>query len=159
MTETQIQLWTDETNMEFAIFVENSHYVVRTNQQGNYTRMVDESPYVDQYSYDWKCTLSQWISYHFGNQLQVLPYNLDKSVIHLFEVSDTEEEEEEKNGLRIKTASLRDTFSKSRPEPKLNPKLLKCHFCNLKYYMDEELREHVKFWHTVISDQVNCTLP
>jgi hypothetical protein len=159
MTETQIQLWAYETNMEFAIFVENSHYVVRTNQQGNYTRMVDESPYVDQYSYDWKCTLSQWVSYHFGNQLQVLPYNLDRSVIHLFEVSDIEEEEEEKNGIRIKTASLRDTFSKSRPEPKLNPKLLKCHFCNLQYYMDEELREHEKFWHTVVSDQVNCTLP
>jgi hypothetical protein len=25
--------------------------------------------------------------------------------------------------------------------------------------MDEELREHEKFWHTVVSDQVNCTLP
>ena len=72
--------------------------------------MVDESPYVDGYSNDWKCTLSQWISYQFGNQLQVLPYNLDKSIIHLFEVSATEENEEEKTGIRIKKASLPDRF-------------------------------------------------
>lgn len=143
MTENQIQLWTDETNMEFAIFVENSHYVVRTNQQGKYTRMVDESPYLNGYGYDWKYTLSQWVSYYFGNQPQSLPCSLDKSVLHLFQVSNSDANEEESSRTGIKTARICDTFSKSAPEPRL----LKCHFCNLNYYMDEELKEHEKFWH------------
>lgn len=146
--ENQIQLWTDETNTEFAIFLENSHYLIRTNQVGKYTRMVDESPYVDGYSYDWKYTLSQWVSYHFGNHLQLLSHNLDLSHNQPLQASETKEKEKEKTGIRIKITRIYNIFRRLRPEPKLKPKLLKCHFCNLKYYMDEELKEHEKFWHS-----------
>ncbi len=43
MSEPRIQLWTDNTNSEFAIFL-NSKQVVRTGQDVKYTKMIDESP-------------------------------------------------------------------------------------------------------------------
>lgn len=70
MTEPSMQLWTDDTNNEFAIFL-NSKYVIRTNQSANYTKVIDESPCMEGYTYDWKHTLSHWVNYHFGNQVTV----------------------------------------------------------------------------------------
>ena len=67
MTEPSMQLWTDDTNNEFAIF-QNSKYAIRTNQSTNYTKVIDESPCMQGYTYDWKHTLSHWVNYHFGNQ-------------------------------------------------------------------------------------------
>ena len=70
MTEPSMQLWTDDTSNEFAIFL-NSKYVIRTNQSANYTKVIDESPCIQGYTYDWKHTLSHWVNYHFGNQVTV----------------------------------------------------------------------------------------
>ena len=30
----------------------------------------------------------------------------------------------------------------------LKPKGLKCHFCNLKYCLDDERKQHEEFWHS-----------
>jgi hypothetical protein len=70
MTEPSMQLWTDHTNNEFAILL-NSKYVIRTSQNANYTKMIDESPCMQGYTYDWKHTLSHWVNYHYGNQVVV----------------------------------------------------------------------------------------
>jgi hypothetical protein len=70
MTEPSMQLWADDTNNELAIFL-SSKYVIRTNQSANYTKVIDESPCMEGYTYDWKHTLSHWVNYHFGNQVTV----------------------------------------------------------------------------------------
>ena len=37
---------------------------------------------------------------------------------------------------------------KNKPPPKPG---LKCHFCNLKYCLEEERKQHEEFWHTIKS--------
>jgi hypothetical protein len=71
MVESRIQLWTDETQAEFAILLKNSHYVIKTNEKTEFTKMIDESALMQGYNYDWKYTLAQWVNYHFGNQALV----------------------------------------------------------------------------------------
>jgi hypothetical protein len=38
----------------------------------------------------------------------------------------------------------RDIKVKNKPSPKPG---LKCHFCNLKYCLEEERKQHEEFWH------------
>ena len=71
MVKSMIQLWTDETQAEFAILLKNSHYVIKTNEKTEFTKMIDESAFMQGYNYDWKYTLAQWVNYHFGNQVLV----------------------------------------------------------------------------------------
>ena len=135
MIQDQIQLWTDETNTEFAIFLQNSHYLIRTNQIGKYTRMVDESPYMDVYTNDWKYTLSQWVSYRFGNHLrQNLHLSQNQSPQATDKDTKKKEEKKEKTGNTMRFTWIYNIFSGLKPQPELEPKLLKCQFCNLIYY-------------------------
>lgn len=71
MVESRIQLWTDETQAEFAILLKNSHYVIKTNEKTEFTNMIDESALMQGYNYDWRYTLAQWVNYLFGNQVLV----------------------------------------------------------------------------------------
>jgi hypothetical protein len=108
MTEPSMQLWADDTNNELAIFL-SSKYVIRTNQSANYTKVIDESPCMEGYTYDWKHTLSHWVNYHFGNQVTV----------------------------NFANASTVD-----------NPKSEFVDVQILKYFLEEERRDHEKFWHS-----------
>ena len=49
MVESRIQLWTDETQAEFAILLKNSHYVIKTNEKTEFTKMIDESALMQGY--------------------------------------------------------------------------------------------------------------
>jgi hypothetical protein len=155
MAEPQIQLWTDDSSSEFAIFL-NSNYVIRTNQEVNYTKMVDESVCLQGFNYDWKHTLSQWVSYIFGNQLS-LPENVDISSSQQVSKYGTKVESKLE---RIKIPAQRTLHKKSSKRPILKPKqkskakLLKCNFCNLRFCIIEERDEHEKFWH---SDKITPT--
>ena len=44
--------------------------MVRTSQDAIYTKMIDESPCMQGYTYDWKHTLTHWVNFHYGNQVQ-----------------------------------------------------------------------------------------
>jgi hypothetical protein len=145
MSEPPIQLWTDDSNSEFAIF-SNSNYMIRTNANVNYTKLVDESVCMQGYNYDWKHTLSQWVNFHFGNQLN-LPDNLDVS--NFQRVSSGVQEKRKTERVRIpRPHNLhRETERISKLERKSKPKLLKCTFCNLKFCINEERDDHEKFWH------------
>lgn len=149
MAEPRIQLWTDDTNSEFAIYL-SSDFVIRTNQKIKYTKMIDESVCMQGYDYDWKHTLTQWVTFLFGNNLQISPEK--------FEISDSRQvlidsnKTGKKNIRKIKfpkSAILMKSTEKLEvsSRPALKPELLKCTFCNLKYYIDEERIEHEKFWH------------
>ena len=145
MSEPRIQLWTDDSSSEFAIFL-NSNYMIRTNQEVKYTKIIDESVCLQGFSYDWKHTLSQWVTYLFGNQF-TLPENLDISNFQ----QPAESDQNKNNFKHIRPHDLLRSSSKklaSKTKPKLKPKLLKCNFCNLKFCIDEERSEHEKFWHS-----------
>ena len=154
MAEPRIQLWTDDSNIEFAIFL-NSDYVIRTNQKIKYTKMIDESVCMQGYDYDWKHTLTQWVTFLFGNKLQISPEMFDISISRQ-ELMDSNKTKKKIIG-KIKHPR-HALLKKSRTKPEigtrstLKPKLLKCNFCNLKYYIDEERIEHEKFWH---ADKIN----
>lgn len=64
------KLWTDDANAEFAIFL-NSKFVIKTNQNANYSKIIDESPCMQGYTYDWKHTLTHWVNFHYGNEVSV----------------------------------------------------------------------------------------
>jgi hypothetical protein len=156
MTEPSMQLWTDDTSNEFAIFL-NSKYVIRTNQSANYTKVIDESPCMQGYTYDWKHTLSHWVNYHFGNQVTVNIANactVDNSKTEFLDVQ-TLKGPDTKLKAEAKVRRLHLTYfdhpkNKSESKAKIKPKTetLKCHYCNSKYFLDEERKEHEKFWHS-----------
>lgn len=147
MSEPRIQLWTDDSNTEFAIFL-NSNYMIRTTPKVKYTKLIDESICLQGYNYDWKHTLSQWVNYLFGNQL-TLPHEMDisNSQQRLIDGTRIEPKLEHKT---LKPYTLLTSSNKkliSKPKPKLKPKLIKCNFCKLKFCIDVERNEHEKFWH------------
>jgi hypothetical protein len=98
------------------------------------------------YNYDWKHTLSQWVNFHFGNQLN-LPDNLDVS--NFQGVNNGVQEKIKTKRIQIPRPHnvLRETEKKIKMERKSRPKLVKCTFCNLKFCINEERDEHEKFWH------------
>jgi hypothetical protein len=74
-----LQLWTNADRTEYAIYVEksksdktsgsgnnnNNKLIVQTNNDGNikYSRLLDESDYLEDLEYDWKYTLEHWIGF------------------------------------------------------------------------------------------------
>jgi hypothetical protein len=91
MFKPRIQLWTDDSSSEFAIFI-NSNCTIRTNQEVKYTKIVDESVCLQGFSYDWKHTLSQLVTYLFGNQI-ALPDKLGISILQQVAVTDQNKNE------------------------------------------------------------------
>ena len=151
MAEPRIQLWTDDSNSEFAIFL-NSDYMIRTNQKAKYTKVIDESICMQGYDYDWKHTLSQWVTFLFGNQFP-LPDNLDISNSKQ-QPADSDQTKNKFKRIRVPRphnllrSSKRKLISKPKPNATLRTKLIKCNYCNLKFCIDEERNEHEKFWHS-----------
>jgi hypothetical protein len=146
MSEPRIQLWTDDANAEFAIF-SNSKFVIKTNQNANYSKIIDESPFMQGYRYDWKHTLMHWVNYHYGNGVfvnltDVSPVDTQDSLIQ------TQKKPKAKAIRYHNLMHSKPRISNTESKTKLKPELLKCHFCNLKYVMEVERREHEKFWHS-----------
>lgn len=67
MTTERIQLWTDSTQSNFAIFV-NSNFVAKTNEKVTYVRKIAETSYMSGYDRDWHYILAQWIIYYFSDK-------------------------------------------------------------------------------------------
>ncbi len=99
--------------------------------------MIDECPYKEGYDVDWRYTLSQWVVYYLANRYAVL-INSKISVQKEFNIRDDDNEIDSTLyppvGLVIKV--------KSKPPQKPG---LKCHFCNLKYCLEEEREQHEEF--------------
>lgn len=115
--------------------------------------MIDESPCMQGYTYDWKHTLSHWVNYHFGNQVTVNIANastVDNPKIEFLDVQSLKGPDS-KLKAKAKVKRLHLTYldhsrNKSESKAKIKPKteVLKCHYCNLKYFLDEERKEHEK---------------
>lgn len=145
MAEPSIQLWTDEAEGEFAILLKNSHYVIKTNEKTEFTKMIDESAFMQGYSYDWKYTLSQWVNYHFGNQVLV---NISETTSILTPEPQKQKITKNQKGMKYYLLRSKPTSPIIDSTLELKPKGLKCHFCNLKYCLDDERKQHERFWHS-----------
>ena len=141
MGDQSMELWSNDILTEFAIKF-NSAIVVKTSDNPDLTiKMIDESPYKDGYDFDWHYTLSQWVIYYLANKYVV---SLDSKIYKQkeFEIHNDEDNEVDSSSY----TRVNDTIKVKR---KLPPKPgLKCHFCNLKYCLEEERNEHEEFWHS-----------
>lgn len=100
---------------------------------------------MDGYTYDWRHTLAQWVQFHFGNQPTVrIP---DSAIAH--ESVSTPEPKLKRPGFRKSFFKLNRRRNKSAKQARtgISQGELKCHYCNLKYCLEEERTEHEKFWH------------
>ena len=141
MGDQSMELWSNDILTEFAIKF-NSAIVVKTSDNPDLIlKMIDESPYKDGYDLDWHYTLSQWVIYYLANKYVV---SLDSKIYKQkeFDIHNVED-----NEVNISSYTrVNDTIKVKR---KLPPKPgLKCHFCNLKYCLEEERNEHEEFWHS-----------
>ncbi|HEY7109644.1 MAG TPA: hypothetical protein VH415_09470 [Nitrososphaeraceae archaeon] len=151
MSEPRIQLWTDDSSSQFAIFL-NSKYVIRTDEKAKYSKLIDESVCLQGYDYDWKHTLSQWVMYLFGNKLS-LP---DKPQISSFQQSIVESDKNKKKSKHfhiprphnLPKNSNKISKTQSQAKSKSKQAVIKCNSCNLKFCIEEERDEHERFWHS-----------
>jgi hypothetical protein len=140
-----MHLWTDDAISEFAI-IYNSRVMIRTKESVQFTKKIDESPYIEGYALNWGHTLSQWVVFYLANKYAKILLGSDHG----------------KNEFRLeldpKSPEI-DTEVDNRLswsyQPKIKSKIktirqkavLKCHFCNLKYCLEEERKDHEEFWH------------
>lgn len=138
MIQERMELWSNDRLTEFTIKL-NSVTVVTTSNNPETMAKIDECPYRSGYEFDWHYTLSQWVVYFLANKFTLLldsPTSLKKE----FDIRDDVDSEVDVNSY---PAFNRDIKVKNRP-PKPG---LKCHFCNLKYCLEEERKQHEEFWH------------
>lgn len=141
MGDQSMELWSNDILTEFAIKF-NSAIVVKTSDNPDLIiKMIDESPYKDGYDFDWHYTLSQWVIYYLANKYVV---SLDSKIYKQKEFDIHNDEDNEDN-----ISSYTRVNETIKVKRKLPPKPgLKCHFCNLKYCLEEERNEHEEFWHS-----------
>jgi hypothetical protein len=134
--EQRMELWSDDNLSEFGIKV-NSGFVANTSNNAKLVKMIDWSLYKAGYDFDWNYTLSQWVIHYLLNKYATL--------------TKYKSEEKEISTHPKETGSASLTYMRDI-KPKLRNKRapkrgLKCHFCNLKYCLEEERKDHEEFWH------------
>jgi hypothetical protein len=134
----RMELWTDDNLSEFAIKF-NSGVVVKTSENTNLVKLIDECPYEAGFDFDWYHTLSQWVIYYLSNKYAA-------SLVSKSKVNE--------RGLKIQQNEVDSSLPiyvhdiKPRLRYKRVPKRgLQCHFCNLKYCLEHERKAHEEFWH------------
>jgi hypothetical protein len=140
VSKMRMQLWTDETQSEYKITI-GSNDVTSTSSGTRYTRLVDEMPFVDGYDHDWSYTLSQWVIHYLLNKCSANKRFVKKDSFKMSPQNDSE--------VDSIIAMLISRQSAPKPRNKILAKPgLKCRFCNLKYCLEIERKEHEEFWHS-----------
>ena len=134
-----MELWSNDRLTEFTIKLNSVTVVTTSNNQDMMTK-IDKCPYRSGYEFDWHYTLSQWVVYFLANKFTAL-VDSKSSLQKEFNIRDKED-------IKVEV-SLYPPFKcaikvKNKPPPKPG---LKCHFCNLKYCLEEERIQHEEFWH------------
>ena len=138
MSQERMELWSNNNLTEFAIKF-NSIFEMTTSDDPETMTRIDECPYRSGYEFDWHYTLSQWVVYFLANKFTAL-VDSKTPIRKEFDIRDEDDNEIYSSynvSLVIKV--------KSKPPPKPG---LKCHFCNLKYCLEEEREQHEEFWHS-----------
>ena len=140
MTQERMELWSNDNLSEFSIKFESS-VVVTTSDPEEMVKMIDECPYKEGYDFDWHYTLSQWIVYYLANKFTVLI----KSKVPMQKEFKIQNDEDNEIDVSLYTHVSTAIKVKNKPPPKPG---LKCHFCNLKYCLEEERKQQEDFWHS-----------
>ena len=135
-----MELWSNDILTEFTIKF-NSVIVVTTSNNPDAMTKIDECPYRSGYEFDWHYTLSQWVVYFLANKFTAL---LDSKTTLQKEFKIQNDEDNEID-VSLYTRVNPAIKVKNKPPPKPG---LKCHFCNLKYCLEEERKQHEEFWHS-----------
>jgi len=140
MSQERMELWSNDILTEFTIKF-NSVIVVTTSNNPDAMTKIDECPYRSGYEFDWHYTLSQWVVYFLANKFTAL---LDSKtpLQKEFKIQNDEDNEIDVS-LYTRVNPAIKVKNKSPPKPGL-----KCHFCNLKYCLEEERKQHEEFWHS-----------
>jgi hypothetical protein len=125
MAEGRMELWSNGILSDFAIKFD-SQMVVKRSDNADLINLIDESPYKDGYDNDWHYTLAQWVTFYLSNKKQL-------------QTADKDEYDTSPRGYE----SFESKAMNPRPKP-----ILKCHFCNLKYCLEVERKDHEEFWHS-----------
>lgn len=139
MSQERMELWSNDRLTEFTIKL-NSVTVVTTSNNPDTMTKIDECPYRSGYEFDWHYTLSQWVIYFLANKFTGL---VDSKSSLKKEFSIRDYGETEVDVILYPPVKLANK-AKNKPPPKPG---LKCHFCNLKYCLEEERKQHEEFWH------------
>ena len=133
-----MELWSNDSLTEFSIKFNTIFKVTTADDPGSMTK-IDECLYRPGYEFDWHYTLSQWVIYFLANKFTAL---LDsKNIQKEFNIRDDEDNEIDNS---LYPPVNRAIKVKNKPPPKPG---LKCHFCKLKYCLEEEREQHEEFWH------------
>lgn len=134
-----MQLWTNETFTEFAIRFNEFGFVVTSNSESLFTKIIDESDCTDSHCYDWRRTITEWVNFYLCNlsnsperELGVASSNKSFSDRSSFTIGSSKLASITKPGLKL-TSALAD--------------LVECKYCNLRYVLLEECQDHEAFWH------------
>ena len=133
-----MELWSNDSLTEFAIKF-NSIFEVTTSDHPEAMAMIEECPYRSGYEFDWHYTLSQWVVYYLANKFTALLASRT-SVQKEFNIQDDKDCEVYSS---YNVSLVIKVKNKSPPKPGL-----KCHFCKLKYCLEEEREQHEEFWHS-----------
>ena len=137
MSQERMELWSNDILTEFAIKF-NSIFEVTTSDDPETMTKIDECPYRPGYELDWHYTLSQWVVYYLANKFTVL-LDSKSSIQKEFNIRDEE--------IDVRSHYPVNPTIKLRTKPPPKPGL-KCHFCNLRYCLEEERKQHEEFWHS-----------
>jgi hypothetical protein len=140
MSQERMELLSNDRLTEFTIKL-NSVTVVTTSNNPDTMTKIDECPYRSGYEFDWHYTLSQWVVYFLANKFTAL-VDSKSSLQKEFDIRDEEDIEVD---VSLYSPVKRAFKVKNKPPPKPG---LKCHFCNLKYCLEEERKQHEEFWHS-----------
>lgn len=140
MVKRLMELWSDDKLSEFAIKF-NSSIVAKTSENVNLVKMIDKYGYKVGYDFDWDYTLSRWVIYYLSSKYAAIlnagTANWKKELLA-------------NTGMEGASTSLTSyiNFTRSKSKCKTILKVrLRCHFCNLKFLLEQERREHEEFWH------------
>ncbi|MEO9294691.1 MAG: hypothetical protein ABI347_03730 [Nitrososphaera sp.] len=126
----KIQLWSDESAIEFAVCISTEQNVFRasTNPHARYVKLVEEAEYIEGEKYDWTYLLGRWMdSSRSGNWVRTLPLDAP-------------------SGPAASSPPRRKTGKKKQQQAS-SVLTLKCHFCGLTYARKKERDVHEKAWH------------
>ena len=140
MTQERMELWSNDRLTDFTIKF-NSVIVATTSANLDEMTKIDECPYRSGYEFDWHYTLSQWVVYFLANKFTAL-LDSKTSLQKEFDIREDEDSEVDVS-LNIPVNHAIKVKTKQPPKP-----CLKCHFCNLKYCLEEERKQHEEFWHS-----------
>ena len=132
-----MELWSNDRLTEFTIKF-NSVIVVTTSNNPDAMTKIDECLYRSGYEFDWHYTLSQWVVYFLANKFTAL-LDSKNSLLKEFNVRDVDNEDD----VSLYPPVNRSIKMRNKPPPKPG---LKCHFCNLKYCLEQERKQHEEFF-------------